>query len=738
MLVNSLGCLIAIVGAATHLRAAEPIMQANHVLIGRVTAADGADGVGYATVWLPRLERGVSCDETGAFVLSGLPSGACELQVRRIGFQDAILQLNIGERDTTRVTIELRPAGFQTDEVVVSASLTPTSAPDDAVLRLEGAALRDRLGITMAQTLRDEPGIAEQSMGPAPARPVLRGLGGDRLLLLEDGAGTGDLSASSADHAVAIEPLHAANIEVIRGPRALLYASQALGGVVNVQREKIPRSTPAAIGGELTLQGESVNSGASTAARLQGPLGPVALRADFSLRSAGDIRTPLGELVNTQIQTSARSFGAAINGERGSIGAAVNSYHSEYGIPPDPEAGHPGGASIELDRYGIEARADWQPASNLINVLRADVSMQSYEHVEFEASGAAAVLFRRNSLQSGLQLLAADGEVLRGGTFGLEYTRSDRRYDGLVATSDAIEQGVAATMVQALHLSDVTLQAALRADVHQIDPEEAKPSRTVGNIRSRTFSGISAALEARTRPIADLSFHAGVMTSFRPPTGEELFSEGPHLAAYSFEVGNADLEAERGLGLEVGLEFRRERVHAGVTAFRNSFSGYIYPRNTGERSTRRGDLYLYQFSGEDAVMTGAEVQAGVMAGRSWRFSANLAFVTGELSAGGNLPMIPPATLHLEAGRQIGDGEAGIRLSAAAAQRETGEFESPTAGYVVVDAFAGWNATWLGALHAVNINVSNLLDHEYRRHLNRVRHVMPEPGRSLRFLYRLYL
>lgn len=713
-------------------------MQARHVLIGRVTASDGGDGVGFATVWLPRLERGVSCDENGEFVLDGLPSGVCELHVRRIGFHDAQLQLNIGERDTIRVSIELRPAGFQTDELVVSAEKSTSSAPDDAVLRLEGAALRDRLGITMAQTLRDEPGIAEQSMGPAPARPVLRGLGGDRLLLLEDGTGTGDLSASSADHAVAIEPLHAVNVEVIRGPRALLYASQALGGVVNVQREKIPRSTPAAIGGELTVQGESVNAGASAAARLQGPAGPFALRGDFSLRSARDIGTPLGVLDNTQIDTRAGSFGAALHGSRGSAGAAVNLYHSEYGIPPDPEAGHPGGATIELDRYGLEARADWQPSTDLINVLRADVSMQSYEHFEFEASGAAAVLFQRRSLQSGLQMLTADGEYLRGGTFGLEYTRSDRRYDGLVSTSDAIEQGVAVTAVQALHLSALTLQAALRADLHVIDPAEEKISRTVGSIRKRTFSGVSAALEARTKPIAGLSFHAAAMSSFRPPTGEELFSEGPHLAAYSFEVGNADLQAERGLGLEAGLAFRSEHVHAGLTAFRNSFTGYIYPRNTGERSTRRGDLYLYQFTGADAVMTGAELQAGLMIDEVWHFAANLAFVNGELTDGGYLPMIPPASLHFEAARQLGRGEFGLRLTAAAEQNRTGEFETPTAGYVVVDFFSGWNFSWMGALHAVNINVSNLLDREYRRHLNRVRHVMPEPGRSLRFLYRLYL
>ena len=198
-------------------------------------------------------------------------------------------------------------------------------------------------------------------MGPAPARPVLRGLSGDRLLVLEDGERTGDLSATSSDHAVAIEPMTTERIEVVRGPGTMLYGSNALGGVVNVVRGYVPAEQPQGRNGSFTWQAESVTGGLSAGLAFEQPLGPLAMRFDSSLRNAGDVSTPRGPLANTDIRTGNGSLGVSLVRPWGHLGVSGSLYDSEYGIPPDPEGGHPLGISILLERQHLESRAEFWP-----------------------------------------------------------------------------------------------------------------------------------------------------------------------------------------------------------------------------------------------------------------------------------------------------------------------------------------------------------------------------------------
>ena len=348
------------VALAAFLPAAPLYAAATGALAGHVVDSDTGEPVPWATVVIEGINRGRVSDTGGYFLFPALTPGLYILQTLHLGYRDARFEVRIEPGDTTHVDLWIGHEPLHMDETVVEDDHERPAAPlHKPEVLFSGSKLRQNLSRTIAETMDYEPGVAQRTMGPAPARPVLRGLSGDRLLVLEDGERTGDLSASSSDHAVAIEPMTTERIEVVRGPGTLLYGSNALGGVVNVVRGYVPSEQPQKRSGSFTLQGESVTGGLSAGLAFEQPLGPLAMRFDSSLRNAGDVATPRGPLVNTDIRTGNGSLGVSLVRSWGHLGVSGSLYDSEYGIPPDPIGSHPSGVSILLERQHLESRAEF-------------------------------------------------------------------------------------------------------------------------------------------------------------------------------------------------------------------------------------------------------------------------------------------------------------------------------------------------------------------------------------------
>src|SRR5688500_6695023 len=154
--------------------------------------------------------------------------------------------------------------------------------------------------MSLGATLENQPGVASRSFGPAPARPVIRGLDGDRVQILQDGQRMGDLSSQSGDHGVAVNPAAASRIDVVRGPATLLYGANAIGGLVNVITEDIPTRPIEGVDGTVTFDIGSAAKEAATAADIRAGDGTFALHAGGGGRRSGDVDTPEGELENSQ------------------------------------------------------------------------------------------------------------------------------------------------------------------------------------------------------------------------------------------------------------------------------------------------------------------------------------------------------------------------------------------------------------------------------------------------------
>lgn len=707
-------------------------------VIGTVVDAETGAPVEFAQILLEEANRSTVSDVDGGFTLRFLPAGLFTLKAYRIGYKPLIRNVDVPAGDTLSLTLQMSSTTLAAGEIVVEGVREAAEQLADAALELEGQRLRQRLGTTIAETLADEPGISMRSMGPAPARPVLRGLGGERLLVLEDGGRTGDLSATSTDHAVVIDPMTAERLEVVRGPAALVYGPNTLGGVINVVREYVPTSRPDALHFQLSAQAQSVNTGYAGGGSLLTPVGePFALHVDGSFRQGRNVSTPEGKLLNTDLTTTNASIGGSFVQPWGYAGVAASYYATEYGIPGGFVGAHPNGVSIDVERRHLESRAEVITPLEWIPRLEARGTFSRYYHQEFESDGSLGVEFGLLSYHGSLIARTAQYGPFRKGAIGLWGEYRDYASGGFSSTPASTEWTLAGFAFQDVHLADFTIQGGLRYDFRTVQPSRETTSDLIGNIRERTFGGISASASALWHPARALSIGVTGMRSLRMPGIEELYSEGPHLAAYSFEVGNPMLDRETGYGGEVFARYQNGRANASAAAYINVIDHYIFPRDTGELN-HRIHLPIFQYTGAQARMVGAEARASWQVLPRWAVEATGAYVHGTLTdLDQPIPWMPP--LQGKVGVQYGRRafNVGVDLRLAQAQERLGPFEESTDGYAVLDAFAQYHFTAGGLLHTLDLGVENLTDTAYRDHLSRVKSIMPEPGRNVKLLYKLF-
>ena len=672
---------------------------------------------------------------TGEFRFDEIVQGTYTLRFERVGYETLDQEIVVNA-DSTAMTVKLKRSPLQLGEVVVTpGDEEHTHFEKTTDLNLSAQELDQQMGATIAETLSGEVGIAQRTMGRAAARPVIRGMGGDRLLILEDGGRTGDKSASAADHAVAIDPTTATNIEITRGPASLIYGSSALGGVVNVKREIIPQTLPHRPTMNLTFQGESVNSGLTGTTGFTIPIGDLAWRLELNRRHTDDTHTPIGVLENTSLSQTNFSTGVSMVKDWGHFGISGGSYRSDYGIPGSPE-GHIQGVTIDLDRQRYEGNFEYGFQQSFLEKLKLHSTYTRYQHQEIESNNTLGVEF--GLLTYNLSALAYMHGDAVAGIWG-EYR--DHATGGFYWTPHTREMSLAGFYFKQKRLNDdLTLQGAIRYDVRRVEPFEDGAVTRAGAVQQRDFGGVSSAVSGIYHWDDHLETGATLMKTFRTPGIEELFSDGPHLASYSYEIGNAELGSEDGFGTEAFLRYSAERVKLNLTVFRNQIFSYLIPTNTGEKewgSGAAGWLWIYQYRGQDAVLDGAEFSVDAEIVSRLQAQVRMSYVRGTLADSESpLERIPPLNgkvalryvtrpLKVHFTARLSDGQ--YRLS---------EFEEATDGYIVYDvgfqlAFLVWQLQ-----HQAVVTVENIFDTEYRQHLSRIKSVMPEPGRNMKLLYRL--
>lgn len=743
-------------------------LEANAHVSGEVTGtvldAETGEPVSYAYLHLEEINRTATTDRQGRFRLRNVPSGTYTLQLHRIGYVSMQHRFTIAVEENVELRLEMTPTVLSGGavEVVAARDITIGSNLEHASIKVTGDRLRRNLDVTLSSTLSGQAGITERSMGPAPGRPVIRGLGDERVVILEDGQRTGDVSWTSADHAVTVDPAGADEIEIARGPAALEHGSGAIGGIINVVRNQIPNSVPNRVTGTLSLQGASVNRGGMGAGSVMVPIGEdLVANINLSGRLAGDTGTPSGTIPNTGIETTNNGFGAGYIRPWGYAGLSGNIYFSQYGIPPDPEGGHPAGVNMEMLKYQTEGRTELVMNHPSFSTLEARTSYIRYEHSELEAGGFVGTRYEMNTLTGSLKLRNSEWGPFERGVVGVWGEWVDYSVFGS-RTPDSQNLNGALFLIQEADIGPLHLEAGLRLNHTRAEPDRERPDSFIGHVRKRSFTGLESSLSG----IYDIGdgFFAGTtfMHSWRAPSLEELYSEGPHLAAYAFETGNPDLNPERGLGGELFFRYRSGSASLDVTGYYNRFTDYLHAQDTGRPSIPRADLREFRYVNTRADIYGAELSSEIQLNRRFALIGNLSWTFGDrfvsreemdrlgLSESTQpLPMMPPVSGSLEGRYMTGNLTLGARTRAAGRQDRLSECpaladtdllfpcETPTDGHLLFDLNAQYRFDWGGTLHTISLNALNILDTEYYNHLSLVKNLFAEPGRSLNLLYRVY-
>ncbi|HUP00089.1 MAG TPA: TonB-dependent receptor [Gemmatimonadota bacterium] len=755
--------LSALVLTLAPLLAADARAQERGSIAGRVLSADGAAAAD-ATVTIVNGRRRAPAGPDGSYHFANVLPGDYLLEARspRYGIATARVRVTDGEAVEQDLALDFL---FHAEPITVTTA--PGARGLDEVAQpvqvLGGRELAAQREATLGQTLADEPGVSSTYFGPGASRPVIRGLGGDRIRILEAGIGSGDASSTSPDHAISHDPLSTERIEIVRGPATLLYGSSAIGGVVNVIDNRIPRyGLEAPLTGLVELRGGTVADERSGALSLSGGLGPAAWHLGGVARDTDDYQIPgfaesdheedghddeeepFGVLPNSALETRNLTGGLSLVGDAGFVGIAASRYENLYGIPghghgeehaegEDVEEEHAGeeeGVRIDMEQRRFDLEGELDRPFGALRGLRVRLGTTDYEHVELEGD-EVGTRFSNESWEGRIEAPHRPWGRLSG-ALGLQLASRDFEAVGEEAFVPPTETDTWAVFVfEELDIGAVRFQFGGRYENGDITAAE-------GPVRERSLDAFSASGGLVWHLVEAYAVSLSVARTTRIPTAEELFSNGPHIATSAFEIGDPDLGTEKSLGLDLGVRRTAGRVAGEINLFANRFSDFIFEAFTGEEED---GLRILRYTQADALFTGAEAHFDIELFHVEPHHVGLElsgdFVRAELTAGDEpLPRIPPARLGAGLHYQGDPLWGSFEVRRAMEQDRVAPLETPTEGYTTVDATLGYRFFAGGLVHDLILRGANLTDAEARNHVSFLKELAPLPGRDISLAYRL--
>ncbi len=649
------------------------------------------------------------------------------------------------------------------DEIIVTGS--PIAHPEHESIIAASVLTKDDLAkrgeASIGELLRREPGVSSTFFGPAASRPVIRGLSGDRVSVLDAGIGSIDASSVSDDHAVAVEPATAERIEIVRGAATLYYGSSAAGGVVNVFDGRIPNKVPeGGVDGGLRTSLGSVDDSVEAAGGFDVKLGSLGaaelvLHADGFYRDTDDYEIPgfakserlralevaetgssevgeaLGVVENSDLESKGGSLGGSLVFENGFIGVSGKIIRSNYGVPGAVEEG-PGGEEeavrINLEQERFDLMGELNSAFLIFETTKIRIGYADYIHRELEGAEIGTT-FKNEGYEGRIEFIEKEFGNFRGAS-GVQFKHRDFEAIGDEAfTPPNITDQFGVFTMREYETENFHIQLGGRYEHTSID------ARSVG--LEREFDAFSVSAGFGVEPSENLFFGVNLLRTERTPAPEELFSDGPHLATNAFELGDPTLGKETARGVETSLHGELGRVSLTVNGFYTDYKDFIALIPNGDEED---GLPVFTFAANDAVFKGFEALAEAdlfsVAAFDVTGSAQLDYVRAKFKEdGGDVPRIPPlrSIIGMEATSSHLDLRGEVEL--ADAQNNISAFELPTDSYVLVNLAATWRPGGEDHGLSVQLRADNVTDEDARLHTSFLKETAPLPGRNIKLTLR---
>ncbi|MBC3875197.1 TonB-dependent receptor [Undibacterium flavidum] len=633
------------------------------------------------------------------------------------------------QSSTSTVTVSANPLGKEESMQILS----PTKI-------LSGSELRSKIGSSLGETLGSELGVSASGFGAGASRPIIRGLEGPRVKILQNGMTVADVSGLSNDHAVASETASSQQIEILRGPAALLYGSGAIGGLVNVVDGRIPLTLSKQLNGEFEVKYAGVNAEKGGSFFLDGSLNDIALHLDGNSRNTGDYKIPgnanvhgdgdiKGRLPNSFTHEHSLGFGASLIQSWGHIGASVQSMADRYGIPTEEMS------FIDLDQTRFDLDAAVQRPFLAFDALTFKLGSTDYQHVEKLRDGTPATNFKNRTLETRTGLSHSNWQGWEG-NIGVQTENSN--FSALAAATGRADTvpvtrsvSNAVFLVEQKTFGSVALSAGARIENVQRQPKASF------NLPERSFNLHSFSVGGLIPVIDGYAIVTSLSTAERAPTTEELYSKGPHESTLTFDIGNQHLQSEKSRNLELSMQKTVGLVRWKVNGFINQVDNYVFGEIDGLRVNEEGE---HDVTGEftqrywkqaAATIRGGEAEIAynqIGEGISIRAFADTSH--GTLKQRGNLPLQAANRIGLDLGYRSGAWRNAVSVLHAQKQDRLASSETfVTPSFTKVDVNITYTHPYMNAQLTWFAQIKNLLNQDIRLATSVLKETVPQPMRG---------
>jgi iron complex outermembrane receptor protein len=633
--------------------------------------------------------------------------------------------------------------------VTTSASGAGTAFESfNSIKSLDSIELAKNRGATITDSLAGQPGITVRSFGAGNARPIIRGFDGDRILIMQDGIRTGDLSSQSGDHAISIDPAGLERIEVVRGPATLLFGSNAVGGVVNaISPQDAFRAQPfSGLVAGATVDGGSANGQGGVNANVLSGRGPWLFWAGGGSRRTGDYDTPEGPVDNSATELHTVRAGTGWTGARSFFSVGGQLERHRFGVPFAATFEGEEGVSVDIKSERNDVRIDAglrNLTSAFLDAVKVTFARSDYAHDELEIEEGEE--FLGTAFTNTISSLRAELEQKRQGKLtgrlGVEWFGRDYTSVGAEALAPPTTQSAfSAFGYEEVNFGRYRLQFGGRVERTAYEPgarppspeEEEEEEEGPPAPRNRTFTGASGSFGVH----ADLGRMAAVVVNVtgasRAPALEELYNFGPHIGNLTFEIGNQELALERTTGLDVSLRSRNERLRGEVNVFFYNISNFVFLDVTDEIED---NLRVADFLQGDSRFVGFEAGGDIDIVRGLHLNVGVSAVRATLTETDEaVPRIPPITGRIEL--EVPWRHLSISPEVVVRARQSRVFrdEAATAGSTVINLGVTYFLVRGHATHAVTFKALNLANEAYRSHTSFIKDLALEMSRGVRVSY----